>query len=107
MGVRLSHMKAKIKESSLTWDGEVVDFAYRPNEFTMELADQIAAEAEAENLTSVSAMLAPIVEWWDVLDDQDQRIAPSAENMRAFPLNFLLAIMRAITEDSKPEGQQG
>ena len=52
-------------------------------------------------------MLAPIVEWWDVLDDDDQRIPPTAENMRAFPLNFLLAIMRAITEDSKPEGQQG
>ena len=45
MGVRLSHMKAKIKESSLTWDGETVAFAYRPNEFTMELADSIAAEA--------------------------------------------------------------
>ena len=33
MGVRLSAMKAKITETNLEWDGEVVDFAYKPNEF--------------------------------------------------------------------------
>lgn len=105
MGVRLSAMKAKITESFLEWDGERVDFAYKPNEFTMELADQIAAEAEKENLSMVAAMLAPIVVWWDVLDDDDQRITPNAENMRRFPLNFLLKIMEAITKDQDPESK--
>lgn len=103
MGVRLSAMKAKITETNLEWDGEVVDFAYKPNEFTMELADEIAAAAEAENMNAVSAMLAPIIVWWDVLDDQDQRIEPTTENMRQFPLNFLVKIMGAITTDQDPE----
>lgn len=105
MGVRLSAMKAKITEASLEWDDETVDFAYKPNEFTMELADEIAAAAEREDMSSVSAMLAPIIVWWDVLDDQDERIAPSAENMRTFPLNFLVRIMKAITEDQDPEDE--
>lgn len=107
MGVRLSAMKARVQETHLVWDDERVDFAYKPNEFTMELADAIATEAENENLSMVSAMLAPIVVWWDVLDDDDERIPPSAENMRQFPLNFLLAIMKAITEDQKPGEQEG
>lgn len=105
MGVRLSAMKAKVKESHLDWDGERVDFAYKPNEFTMELADEIQAAADDENLTMVSAMLAPIIVWWDVLDDDDQRIEASADNMRRFPLNFLLRIMSAITEDQDPESE--
>lgn len=105
MAVRLSAMKAKITETSLTWDAEEVAFAYKPNEFTMELADEISAAAEAENMSAVSAMLSPIIEWWDVLDDKDKRIAPTAENMRKFPLNFLLKIMGAITEDQNPESK--
>lgn len=104
MAVRLSDMKARITETHLTWDGERVDFAYKPNEFTMELADQIAA-AEDENI--VSQLLSPIVEWWDVLDDNDQRIPPTAETMRQFPLNFLLKIMGAITEDQAVDEGEG
>lgn len=103
MAVRLSAMKAKVTETALNWDGEEVAFAYKPNEFTMEMADDIAAKAEAEDLGGVAAMLAPIVVWWDVLDDDDQRIPPTAENMRRFPLNFLTKIMGAITEDADPE----
>lgn len=105
MGVRLSAMKAKITETHLMWDDERVDFAYKPNEFTMELADEIAAKAEAEDLSSVAAMLAPIVVWWDVLDDEDERIPADADNMRRFPLNFLVRIMTAITEDADPESE--
>lgn len=105
MGVRLSAMKAKITETDLDWDGEKVAFAYKPNEFTMEMADDIAAAAEKEDLSSVSAMLSPILVWWDVLDDEDERIEPSAENMRRFPLNFLMRIMARITEDQDPEAK--
>lgn len=103
MGVRLSEMKARVTETSLEWDGEVVAFAYKPNEFTMELADDISAAAESEDMSAVSAMLAPIVVWWDVLDDNDERIPPTADHMRAFPLNFLVRIMKSITADQDPE----
>ena len=105
MAVRLSAMKARVQETHLVWDDERVDFAYKPNEFTLELADSMSEAAEAENLVMVSAMLAPILVWWDVLDDQDQRIEPTAEAMRAFPLNFLMRIMEAITEDQNPESK--
>lgn len=107
MGVRLSDMKAKITESTVEWDGEVIDFAYKPNEFTMELADEMAVAADREDLSMVATMLSPIIVWWDVLDDEDQRIPPDAARMKTFPLPFLLRIMNAITKDQKPEGQEG
>ena len=106
MGVRLSDMTSRVKETTLKYDGEEVAFAYRPNAFTMEVSDQINVASEKDDMGTVSALLEPLVEWWDVLDDEDQRIPPTAENMRRFPLSFLLKIMDAITEDASPE-QEG
>lgn len=105
MAVRLSDMRAKVTETFLTWDGERVDFAYKPNEFTMDLADDIEKAAEREDVNVVSMLLSPIVVWWDVLDDNDERIPASPENMGKFPMNFLLKIMKAITEDQDPEAK--
>lgn len=103
MGVRLSDMKSKVKETHIEWDGQTVDFAYKPNQFTVDLADQLAKDAEGENIGAVSNMLAPLVEWWDVLDDNDVRIPATAENMRQFPLPFLTRIMKAMVEDQNPD----
>lgn len=103
MAVRLSDMRAKVTETFLMWDDNRVDFAYKPNEFTMDLADQIEKAANDEDQNVVSMLLAPILVWWDVLDDEDRRIPPSPENLGKFPLNFLLQIMRSITEDQDPE----
>lgn len=105
MAVRLSEMRAKVRETHLDWDGNRVDFAYKPNEFTMELADQIEKAANDEDANVVSLLLSPIIVWWDVLDDDDQRLAPSPENMQRFPLNFLLAVMKAVTDDQDPEAK--
>jgi len=106
MAVRLSKMKGKVKEASLQWDDETVAFAYKPNEFTLELAERISSEAEAENLGMVAELLGPIVEWWDVLDEDDQRIPATAENMKTFPLQFLVRLMGAITEAQEPGGSK-
>lgn len=103
MGVRLSNLKASTRETFVEYDGERVDFCYKPNEFTMELADTIQVAAEKESLEVVSSLLAPLIVWWDVLDDQDNRIPPSVENMRQFPMGFLNKIMDAINDDVTPE----
>jgi hypothetical protein len=105
MAVRLTDMKAKTRETELVWDGETVAFCYKPNEFTMDLADEIDAAAKSEETNVVATLLGPVLVWWDVLDDKDKRIPPTAEKMGQFPLNFLLKIMRTITEDQDPEPQ--
>jgi hypothetical protein len=102
VGIRLSELKARVKTAQVEFDDEVIDFGYHPNAFTMEVAEEVEKAANANDLSTVAAMLEPIVEWWDVLDDKDKRIPPTAENMRAFPLNFLMKIMDKVGEDQRP-----
>lgn len=103
MGVRLSEMKAKERETHIVYDGDQVDFAYRPNEYTMNLEDEVSKAAQANNIEMVSTLLEPIVVWWDVLDDKGKRLAADAATMRQFPLRFLLAVMAEVSKDQDPE----
>lgn len=105
MGVRLSEMLEKTRETFITWDEERVDFAYKPHAFTLELSDQIDAAAEAGDQDVVSMLLSPLVVWWDVLDDEGGRIPPDDENMKKFPMTFLLAIMGKVNQETVPEGE--
>ena len=107
MGVRLSTMKGREKNATLDWDGEAIDFAYYPNAFTMEVAEKTTLAAEANNLSVVAAMLEPIIAWWDVMDDDDVRLPPTAEVMRTFPLTFLTALMEKVGESQNPPASKG
>lgn len=107
MGVRLSAMKAAVRETSMEYDDETIAFAYRPNEFTLNLADTVDAAASSGDLNAVAAILEPVIVWWDVLDENDERLPATAEVMRQFPLRFLVKVMGAVTEDQTPQGQQG
>jgi hypothetical protein len=103
MGVRLSELKAKTRTVVVEYDDNKIEMAYRPHVYTMDLADAVDA---AEDSQVVATLLSPIVEWWDVLDDHDQRIPPTVENMRQFPLPLLNAVMDAVNADARPE-QEG
>lgn len=103
MGVRLNDMLGTVKETTVEYDDEKIALAYRPNAFTMEVNDKVNEAAERNDLSVVAATLEPVVEWWDVLDDEDQRIPATAENMRRFPLPFLMAVMDAVGQDARPE----
>lgn len=102
MAVRLSEMKAREKAAQVTWDDEIVDFGYFPNAFTMQVAEDVQIAAERNDLSTVSAMLDPIVSWWDVLDDDGKRLPSDAETMKQFPLTFLMKIMEAVGEGQRP-----
>lgn len=102
MGVKLSDMKAREKAAQVTWDDEIVDFGYYPNAFSLDVAEAVGEAAAKNDLSVVAAMLDPIIAWWDVLDDDGQRIPATAENMGQFPLSFLMAIMEQIGADQRP-----
>ena len=102
MGVKLSDMKAREKATQVAWDDEIVDFGYFPNAFSLNVAEEIAEAAARNDLSVVATMLDPIIAWWDVLDDEGQRIPATAETMGEFPLSFLMAIMEQVGADQRP-----
>lgn len=111
MGIRLTDMLNATAECVVEFAGEEIALCYYPNAVTLDLADRLNRDAEAADekrgagetveYDTISASLAPVLQWWDVLDDEGNRLSPTTENMRRFPLNFLVACMDAITEDQK------
>jgi hypothetical protein len=114
MGIRLSAMLANTTELTVPFDGEDVQVCYRPNAVTLDLSDKMEADAKAasedhpeetgEDRTRYSwlvANLQPVMEWWDVLEDDGSRMAPTDTNMRRMPINFLNAVLAAILKDQK------
>lgn len=111
MGLRLSTMLAATAECDVAFDGEQIRVCYRPNAVTLELTDRIDAEGKAADEAEergeqtehdwITAQLLPVVEWWDVLEDDDSRMEPTRPNMRRMPLKFLQAVLTAVIDDQK------
>lgn len=111
--MKMSEVMAKTKTTTVEWDGEEVEVSYFPARITptmlSEVLDMVASAgsgASAE-VNSVPALLEPILDWWDVLDDKGKRIPPTAENIRGMPMSFLGAVVQATQEDMKPGNREG
>lgn len=98
MGVKLSSISSKTRQSSIAWDGEDVAFSYFPNYLTPEMEDRM----EAEDSDFVAEMFAPALEWWDVLDDDGKRISTDPSVLKQVPSAFIMAIWRKIMEEQNP-----
>lgn len=96
---RLSAMKAKVKTATVQYDGEDVPFGYKPGELTLDLMDDIQEQAARGDKDTVGAMLEPILEWWDVLDDNDQRLPTDRATIRTMPMAFLTLLMQTMVGD--------
>lgn len=98
MGVKLTDMRSKTKTTTIQWDGEEVEFCYFPNHLTPELEEAM----ESDDSDFVAEMMAPSIDWWDVLDDDGTRIPTDAATMKKVPSAFLMAMWRKITEEQNP-----
>lgn len=106
--MRLSEVQAREKVCTVEYDGEQVDVCYRPAKVTPDMLSNVldmvsnpdnAASAEID---SVPALLEPILVWWDVLDDDDNRLPTDATTIRSMPMAFLGAVVQATQADMRP-----
>ena len=102
MAVSLTKMRNTTKSAQVTWEEDVVDFGYHPAAFTTELVEEVTSEAEGNNLHGVAKMMEPILDWWDVLDDDGNRLPTDLATLRAMPLPFLMRLVDAIGGDMRP-----
>lgn len=107
MAMKLTEVRAKTKTVTVTWDDETVDVCYAPNRFTPEVMEAVAEAETQQNLSIMGAMLEPLLEWWDVLDDNENRIPTSAENIAKMPLPFLMRVLSVVQEDQNPPASRG
>lgn len=107
MGMTLSKVQAKERTVTVLWDGETVDVGYHPAAVTPALLDSVQAAAEANDLAVIGMMMEPMLAWWDVLDDDGQRLPTDAPTIRIIPLAFTLEVLKAVQAAMQPADAEG
>ena len=88
---------------------EYIEVTYKPGELTLEVSDrlqeQIAINAD-DNEAVLKAMLLPLLETWDIEDEEGNQIPVNEETLRTIPLQFLMGVILTITADGRPDPQK-
>lgn len=101
--VALNNMKARTKVLTVEWDGEAVDVSYFPNAVTPALLESVMDAAEKEDMSILGTMLEPILDWWDITEnDGGPRVPTDAETIRNIPMSFLTKLQKTIQEAQNP-----
>ena len=107
MAMKLSEVRAKVKEVTVTWEDETVAVGYAPARLTPKVLENVAAAEDSRDLGVIGTMLSPILEWWDVLDDEGKRLGCTPEVIAEMPLSFVMAVTTALQEDQNPPASKG
>lgn len=102
MGMKLSEVKAKVKNATVVWEDETVDVGYHPAAMTPAVLEEVQEAARAENLSVIGSLLEPVLAWWDVLDDDGNRLPTDAATIREIPVPFLMAVLEQVQDAMRP-----
>lgn len=107
--MRLSAMKAIVRTVELTVPGsdgepdESVWIKYKPGELTLETADRLQELVEqGKDREVLTTMLVPVLEGWDLQDDDGTELKITEDVLRTVPIQFLGQIVTALTDDARP-----
>lgn len=106
MAISLTQMKAKTRDAQILWEDEKVDFAYHPAAFSVEVAQHVQERAIEGDLEGVATVMVNLLDWWDVLDDDGNRLPADVTLVRQMPLGFLMSILNAVGADMTPPSQR-
>lgn len=121
MALKRSSMLEKVRTITVDWEDETLDVGIRPGRYTAALLDRIretvktaeAAEAAgdeakaAEAVAVVAECTAEVIAWWDVLDEDGERLPVTAEVLDTLPLSFVQHVMAQAGEAARPPARKG
>ena len=87
--------------------GEMIAIVFDKNAMTPNWAQRISQGAANEDMLSVTKGLAEIIISWDLVDEQEQPVPPSAEVLGDLPFDFLIKLQERIAEASVPSSEEG
>lgn len=102
MAMTLSKVQDKTTTTTVLWDGETVDVGYRPGMVTAALLEQVQAAAARDDMGVIGVLFSKMLAWWDVLDDDGERIPVTAEAVSQVPLDFAMAVLKAVQGTMRP-----
>lgn len=107
MAMTLSKVQAKEGTTTVLWEDETVDVGYHPAAVTPAMLEQVQEAAKSTNLDVIGLMMEPMLAWWDVLDDDGQRLPVTAEVIREIPLAFTMAVLKQVQTAMQPPDAEG
>lgn len=121
MGIKASTMRDKVREITVDWEDESLAVGIRPGRYTGALMEGIqeatadAQRAEASGdmeaaqaaVAAVAHATAEVIAWWDVLDEDGERLPVDADTLNSLPLSFVQHVMTQAGEAIRPPKSRG
>lgn len=102
MAMTLSKVQEKESTVTVLWDGETVDVGYRPGAVTAALLEKVQHAANDNDMGVIGILFTQMLAWWDVLDDQGERIPVTPENVSQVPLDFAMNVLQTVQGAMRP-----
>lgn len=102
MALKLSQLRDETKTGQIVFMSETVDFAYYPAKLTGEVLDALDSAQVAGQFSRLYDTLSPILAWVDVLDDEGERLPPTPENLKTWPVAFTMGLLGQMAEEVRP-----
>lgn len=107
--MKVSKLKGRVRESYVEVPpdeegGEVerVHFRFRPGALDLAAVEQLDAARETQDNRAIRALIEPIIEWWDVTDEDGRNLEPKGSDLGLIPLDFLGLIIDKVMEEVVP-----
>lgn len=121
MGIRASAMRDKVRTITVGWEDESLEVGIRPGRYTgalMERITEASREAEAAEAAGdvaaaqkavdlVAEATAEVIAWWDVLDEDGERLPVDAETLNSLPMSFVQHVMSQAGQAIRPPANRG
>lgn len=114
MGLKRSAMAEKVRTIQVTWEDETVDIGIYPGRYTPALiqevtarAESATADAEQDQVEAIAAMVEPLLAWWDVLDDEGERLPTTADVIATLPITFTMLVVQEAGAAIRPPANRG
>jgi len=115
MGVKFRDLMKETKKASVEYDGETVNFFYRPSAITpqmqlvavrMQTMGEDKEDSKPSDMESLMedfvTVICNLVSEWDVLDENGIPLPVNAAWVSQMPLAFLSALFSAAVENMRP-----
>lgn len=108
MPIRLSELMRDTRTLTLTVGEDTLTVTYRPGGITPETEDRLESLAQEQRVgQSLIALLLDTLTGWDITDDKGKALPVTEAQLRRLPLALLGQLVRAITEDMRPNALSG
>lgn len=99
MTIKLGDLVNTTATVEVEFMGQSANVVYRPAAVTSAFMERVE---QATTVPQAAALIGEAVTEWDVLDLDEQPIAPASENTKQLPISLLTAVLRTIVGDTQP-----